>query len=114
MLVAFAASVVAMAVDHREILGAPTWLKPAKFAISSAIYAFTLAWIFTCLPGAPPADRRRRLDHAVVLVLEVGIIDLQAARGVTSHFNVGTPARRGAVRHHGDRHRGRCGSPPSR
>jgi len=91
MLVAFAASVSAMAVDHSTILGAPTWLKPAKFAISTAIYAFTLAWIFTFLP-----DRRRLTDRigwitAVVVVFEVGVIDVQAARGVTSHFNVGTP-----------------------
>lgn len=91
MLVVFAASLAAMAVDHRTILGAPTWLKPAKFAISTAIYVFTLAWIFTYLPG------RRRLTKtvgwitAVVVVLEVGIIDAQAARGITSHFNVATP-----------------------
>ncbi len=51
MLVAFAASAIAMAVDPGQILGAPRWLKPAKFASSSAIYAFTLAWIFTWLPG---------------------------------------------------------------
>ena len=91
MLVALAASGAAMAVDHTTILGAPTWLKPAKFAISTAVYAFTLAWIFTYLP-----DRRRLTTvvgrvTAIVLVLEVGIIDLQAGRGVTSHFNVGTP-----------------------
>jgi hypothetical protein len=90
MLVAFAASVIAMAVDPSQILGAPRWLKPAKFAISSAVYAFTLAWIFTWLP------ERRRLTavlgwiSAVVLALEVGIIDVQAARGITSHFNVAT------------------------
>lgn len=91
MLVAFAASVAAMAADDSIILGVPAWLKPAKFAISTAIYAFTLAWIFTFLPD------RRRLTAAVggitaiVLVLEVAIIDAQAARGVTSHFNVATP-----------------------
>jgi hypothetical protein len=90
MLIAFAASIAAMAVDHSEILGAPTWLKPAKFAISTAIYAFTLVWIFTYLPG------RQRLTTivggmtAVVLVLEVAIIDAQAARGLSSHFNVAT------------------------
>jgi hypothetical protein len=91
MLAALAATLIALAADHAEILGAPRWLKPAKFAISTAIYAFTLAWIFTLLP-----DRRRLAAAvgwitAVVIVLEVAIIDLQAARGVTSHFNVGTP-----------------------
>jgi hypothetical protein len=90
MLVAFAVAVVAMGLDHRQILGAPRWLKPAKFGISTAIYGFTLAWIFTWLP------ERRRLKAvvgwivSVVIVLEVFLIDLQAARGVTSHYNVGT------------------------
>lgn len=91
MLLAFAAAVAAMAVDHTTILSAPTWLKPAKFAISTAIYVFTVAWIFTYLP-----DHRRLTAivgwiTAVVLVLEVGVIAVQAGRGVTSHFNVGTP-----------------------
>jgi hypothetical protein len=91
MLAALVASLGGMAIDHREVLGAPVWLKPAKFAISSAIYLFTVGWIFTYLP------ERRRLTAivgwltAVIVIVEVGIIDLQAARGVTSHFNVGTP-----------------------
>ena len=91
MLAALAASLAAMAIDPSQILGAPTWLKPAKFAISTAIYAFTLAWIFTYLP------ERRRLTAivgwltAVIVTMEVAIIDVQAARGVTSHYNVGTP-----------------------
>ena len=90
MLAVFAASLTAMAVDQTRILGAPTWLKPAKFAISSAIYLFTLAWIATFLP-----DRRRLTTTvgwltAVIITLEVAIVDIQAARGVTSHYNVGT------------------------
>ena len=91
MLAAVAASLGAMAVDHRTILGAPAWLKPLKFAASTAIYAFTLAWILGHLPG------RRKLAAAVgwvtsvVLVVEVAAIDVQAARGVTSHFNISTP-----------------------
>ncbi len=90
MLAVFAASAAAMAVDHTVILGAPTWLKPTKFAISSAIYLFTLAWIVTFLP-----DRRRLTTTvgwltAVIITMEVAIIDVQAARGVTSHYNIGT------------------------
>jgi hypothetical protein len=91
MLAVFAASVAGMAVDHSTILGAPTWLKPAKFGISTAIYTFTLAWIFTYLPDRPALTARVGWLTAVVLVVEVAIICVQAARGTTSHFNVSTP-----------------------
>jgi hypothetical protein len=91
MLAAFVASLGAMAIDDRTILGAPAWLKPAKFAISTAIYAFTLAWIFTYLPDRRKLTSRIGWITAVIVVFEVAVIDLQAARGVTSHFNIGTP-----------------------
>jgi hypothetical protein len=81
----------AMLLDPRTILGAPAWLKPAKFAVSTAIYSFTLAWMFTFLP----AWRRTRSivgrTTAIVFIGEVGIIAMQAWRGTTSHFNVSTP-----------------------
>ena len=91
MLAGFAGTLAAMAVDHRTILGVPTWLKPAKFTISAALYAFTLAWIFTFLPERRRLTSRVGWITAVVLVFEVGVIAVQAGRGVTSHFNVGTP-----------------------
>jgi hypothetical protein len=91
MLVDLAATLVALAVDQSTILGAPAWMKPAKFAISSAIYAFTLAWLFTFLPDRHRLTKAVGWITAVVLVLEVGIIELQASRGVASHFNAATP-----------------------
>jgi hypothetical protein len=90
MLVDLAVTLLAMAVDHSTILGAPTWLKPAKFASSSAIYAFTLAWIFTFLPDRQRLVRTVGWITAVVLVVEVAIIEVQAGRGMTSHFNAAT------------------------
>ena len=66
-------------------------MKPAKFAISTAIYALTLAWIFTYLDTWPRLKRVVGWTTAIILVAEVALIDLQAARGVTSHFNVATP-----------------------
>ena len=90
MLAALAAFFVGIFVDPRTIGGAPAWLKPAKFAASSAIYTLTLAWVFTMLPSW----RRTRLligwTTAVVFVLEVAIVAAQAWRGTTSHFNVST------------------------
>jgi hypothetical protein len=82
---------LAMVLDPREILGAPAWLKPAKFAVSTGLFCLTMAAILVCLP----AWRRLRAvvgwTTATVLVVEVAIISLQAWRGTTSHFNVATP-----------------------
>ena len=91
MLVCACASLVGMLVDPRVITGAPAWLKPFKFAISIAIYSLTLAWLFAWLPDWPRVRRVIGWTTAVVFVLEVAIIDLQAWRGTTSHFNVSTP-----------------------
>jgi hypothetical protein len=77
--------------DPRVITGVPAWLKPAKFGISTAIYAITLAWVFTYLPAWTKTRRVVGWTTAVIFVFEVGIIDLQAWRGTTSHFNVATP-----------------------
>ncbi len=81
---------MALLVDPREILGAPAWMKPAKFAASIAIYTLTLAWVFTYLREWPRTRRVVSWVTTVTLVLEIVIIDAQAWRGTTSHFNVGT------------------------
>ena len=91
MLAAAGASVVGLLVDPRVITGAPAWLKPFKFAISTAVYSLTLAWIFGLLTGWPRVRRVVGWTTAIVFVLEVAIIDAQAWRGTTSHFNVSTP-----------------------
>lgn len=84
-------SVLGLLLDPRLVGGAPVWLKPGKFALSIAIYSLTLAWLFRYLP----AHRRTRVivGHlsAAVMLFEMGIIIVQAARGRASHFNVGTP-----------------------
>ena len=85
-----AASLIGLLVDPRVITGAPAWLKPAKFAVSTAIYMLTLAWIFTHIPEWSRIRRIVGWMTALVLVLEVAISDTQAWRGTTSHFNVAT------------------------
>src|SRR5262245_36602034 len=90
MVGVLAVSIVGLVVDPRVITGVPAWLKPAKFAVSTAIYMLTLAWICTQLPEFPRTRRIVGWVTAVILVLEVAIIDAQAWRGTTSHFNVGT------------------------
>ncbi len=90
MLALLAATGVALLVDPREVLGAPAWMKPAKFAASIAIYTLTLAWVFTYLPEWRRTRGVVSWVTAVTLLLEIVIIDVQAWRGTTSHFNVGT------------------------
>jgi hypothetical protein len=90
MLLVAALSLAAMLVDPRVITGAPAWLKPFKFAISTGVYSLTLAWIFQWLPEWPRVRRIVGWTTAVVFVVEVLIIDTQAWRGRTSHFNVAT------------------------
>jgi hypothetical protein len=91
MLVAGVASLVGMIVDPRIITGAPAWLKPFKFAISTSVYSLTLAWVFTWLMDWPRVRQVVGWTTALVFVLEVAIIDAQAWRGTTSHFNISTP-----------------------
>ncbi len=92
MLAAFIASAVGIFADPRIITGVPAWLKPAKFAISVAIYSATIAWLFRYVHIWPRFKRISGWILSSVGIAEVAIIDVQAARGTTSHFNVSTPA----------------------
>ena len=83
-------SAVGIFVDPRIITGAPAWLKPFKFAVSTAVYSLTLAWMFGFLTDWPRMRRVVGWTTAIVFVLEVAIIDMQAWRGTTSHFNAST------------------------
>ena len=75
--------------DPRELLGAPIWLKPAKFGLSTAMYLGALAFVAADLRPTPLV---RRISAAIgwLFVGEVLLVSLQAARGVQSHFNVDT------------------------
>jgi hypothetical protein len=88
MLVAFA---VGLWLDPGIVGGAPAWLKPAKFAASLAIYSLTLAWLFRYLGAWRQTRRLAGWTTVVVFVVEMAVIAMQAWRGTTSHFNVGTP-----------------------
>jgi hypothetical protein len=91
MTVVLGLTMVGLWVDPRTIDSAPVWLKPAKFAVSLAVYSITLAWIFAWLEDWPRLTRTVGRITAAVFVIEMAVIALQAARGTTSHFNVSTP-----------------------
>jgi hypothetical protein len=91
MLAVVLATLIGLVVDPRQVINEPIWLKPAKFAVSIAIYSFTLLWLMTFI------TKRRGLVLAVswvvaiAFLVEEAIIGYQAMRGVRSHFNEATP-----------------------
>ncbi len=82
--------VIAAIVDPRIITGAPAFVKPLKFILSTAIYLVTFLWLLSLVQG------RRRLVAVLAFVTALGmmvenvIITYQALRGVTSHYNMTT------------------------
>ena len=89
-----AATLVGLVVDERVITGAPAWLKSAKFAVSIAIYSFTLLWLLTFVEGHPRLVALVSWGTALASVVEMIAIIGQIVRGTTSHFNVATPSTR--------------------
>ena len=80
-----------LVVDRRVITGAPAWLKPAKFALSTMIAAWSFALCIASTRIWPRFTRALDITLAAALAIEIALIDMQAARGTTSHFNVATP-----------------------
>jgi hypothetical protein len=79
-----------LVIDHRMITGAPAWLKPLKFAISTLIASWSFAFCLASVAVWPRIRRALDVVLALNLLVEIVLIDLQAWRGTSSHFNVGT------------------------
>ena len=90
-LVLLVATVIGLLVDPRVITGAPAWLKPTKFAVSIAIYSFTLLWFLAHVRVHARLVRLVSYGTALGFLVEVVAIVGQVVRGRTSHFNVATP-----------------------
>ncbi len=74
-------------IDERTLMGVNVWLKPLKFSISVGIYILTVGFLTTLYPFS---NLKRNIINNIVsftLLLEVGIICFQGARGVQSHYN---------------------------
>jgi hypothetical protein len=82
-------SLLAMAIDARELRGVSVWVKPAKFAASLGLWALTMAWAWEALAPAARRGRTARLVAAGTIgfiAFEAGWIALRAALGQPSHF----------------------------
>ena len=86
-----AAATAGLVLDPRVITGQPAWLKPAKFAVSIAIYSFTLVWLLGFVRGHGRWVGLVSWATAVALLGEMVVLVLQVVRGTASHFNVATP-----------------------
>ncbi|MFM7077927.1 MAG: hypothetical protein ACKO3G_17935 [Planctomycetaceae bacterium] len=70
--------------------GPVTWRKPILFGISAGLTSLSLGWAWARLPWRR-GDAALACVAAWALFVEVALIDLQAWRGVASHFNRRTP-----------------------
>ena len=70
--------------------GPVTWRKPILFGISGGLTSLSTAWVWAHLPPRR-GDAWLAAATAWALFVEVFLIDLQAWRGVASHFNRATP-----------------------
>jgi hypothetical protein len=84
-------TLIGMVVDHTTITGMPAWDKPTKFALSTGMYALSLAVIISYTPIWRRLLKAVDILTGLALTLEVVLIDIQAYRHTTSHFNDSTP-----------------------
>ena len=82
--------IVSAAFDPRTVLGLNPWIKPMKFAVSITLYVWTLAWLLRYLPGPRWALSLVRWGVSLAMLVQMGCIWLQSARGTASHFNIET------------------------
>src|SRR4051794_18978209 len=73
--------------DDQMVTGVNRWIKPMKFALSVAIYLFTIGWLLPDTRIGEKKQKRLGAFLAWTAAVEVGLITMQAARGVSSHFN---------------------------
>lgn len=90
-LALFAVLLAVAPFDSRTVTGINPWVKPMKFCLSITAYVWTLAWLVGHLRTHPRAVRVVSWGTALVFAGEMVCLVTQAARGVTSHFNVATP-----------------------
>lgn len=72
-----------------QVLGINAWIKPFKFALSIAIYDWTMEWFIFYLSNF----NHKLFAWSVILLLgfEIVYIGIQAGKGQLSHFNLSSP-----------------------
>lgn len=82
---------VAHGIDLRQYNDLGIWVKPLKFHLSTALHLLTFAVVVHYLPTKMKQSRWLliiAIISTVATLFELFLIDMQAFRGVGSHFNV--------------------------
>ncbi|MEL6835440.1 MAG: hypothetical protein AAFY48_24625 [Bacteroidota bacterium] len=88
-LAAFLVFMLLSRITDTQVYNISAWYKPAKFALSTMLYAWAMAWYCHYLK-----DFNIGLFNWSVIILlgfEVVYIAIQAGRGLLSHYNQSTP-----------------------
>lgn len=88
--VLFLIFIAGVLLDPAQILGVSRWIKPAKFAISIAIFTATIGLFLGWVEESRRFVGVLAWTIAVSMCGEMVLIALQSVRGVQSHFNVAT------------------------
>jgi hypothetical protein len=76
--------------DDRVVMGVNTWVEPMKFMLSIAIFLWTIAWFSKYVRKPRWLLTTVSIVLSATMIVESACILLQAARGITSHYNVAT------------------------
>lgn len=72
--------------NNQEVLGINSMIKPLKFALSTWLYAWSMAYLLAFLENQKKVKSYTYLAIAV-MIYENAVISIQAFRGKLSHFN---------------------------
>jgi hypothetical protein len=87
LLLSGVAHFVVFLVDGGPWEGPVSWRKPVTFGLSFGLTLITLVWVTTWIRQGERARSVTLWLFTAASVMEVGLISLQAWRGVPSHFN---------------------------
>lgn len=86
----FAICLLLSFLDTRQVMGINPWIKPMKFCLSIALYTYTLSIYLAYIDGFDALRVWIGRLVAALMYIEIAAISYQAARGVTSHYNIST------------------------
>ena len=81
---------VVLPFDSRLVMGSTPWIKPIKFALSFALYAYTVARLLEYLRISNLGKQIISWTVSISVLTQLICITTQAARGTTSHYNMST------------------------